>query len=280
VEVPINVDGRLTVGLGWKGKNFEMDASCLMFRFRHHHDDVYKFKPRSKDAAVVHKVGWGGSLSLINTIGGEGSDQHQIDINLNRLTDKVNTLVFIVTLFTNNANFSDIQDTYLRLIDSSTKKEHCRYNIESSGKETAKIMCKLFRYGYSTWRLKAIGHPSQGRLYKHMISKVNAFLDPMPPKRKFRITIHKVKMVKKADAKANLDANAISTFCQLRFDLDSHKTRVVKRSLEPTFNSTFDVEGHATAIEVSLLQKRGFAKQSSMARAVILVIDKMKHNEE
>jgi len=280
VEVPINVDGKMTVGLGWKGRKYEMDASCLMFRYKSHSDDVYKFKPRSKDGAVIHKVGWSGSLSLITSIGQSESDIHQIDVNLKKLSNKINTLIFIVTLFTSGANFSEIEDSYCRLIDSGTKEEYCRYTIEASGKETAKIMCKLYRYGYTAWRLKAIGHPSQGRLFKHMVSRVSPFLDPQPPKRKFKIKIHKAKLLDNNKRKmyTKEGTSGLNTFCETRFDLDSARTRVVKKSLKPTWNTSHDVSGCATTIEVAVWHKKGFNKQFFVARTVIECAEGSKMN--
>jgi len=273
LEIPINVDGKMTVGLGWKqSKKIDMDASCLMFRYRKHIDDCYKFKPRSKDGAVVHKVGWSGALSLISSSGGEGSDNHQIDVNLKRLSNKVNTLIFVVTLFTAGTTFSEVEDSYVRLIDSGTKNEYCRYTIDSSGKETAKIMCKLYRYGYTAWRLKAIGHPAQGRLYKHMISRVNPFLDAQPPKKKFRITIHKAKITNLNQRRSKKD-DGINTYCETRFDLSSSKTKIAKKTLDPTWNTVHEVEGCATTIEITLMQKRGFAKQNFLARTVVELED-------
>ena len=268
LEVPINVDGKITVGLGWKrAKKVDLDASCLMFRYQKHIDDVYKYKPKSKDGAVVHRVGWGGILNVISSSGGEGSDNHQIDVNLKRLSKKVNTLIFIVTLFTAGATFSEVEDSYVRLIDSNSYAEYCRYTIESSGKETAKIMCKLFRYGYTAWRLKAIGHPSQGRLYKHMIGRVNPFLDSQPPKRNLQITIHMAKITDLHQKRSK--GGVINTYCETRFDLDSSKTKIAKKTLEPTWNTTHIVAGCASTIEITLMQKRGFAKQSFLARLVI-----------
>merc|ERR1712063_150300 len=245
----------------------DMDASCLMFRYRKHIDDCYKFKPRSKDGAVVHKVGWSGTLSLITSVGGEGSDNHQIDVNLKKLSPKVNTLLFIVTLFTPGTTFSEVEDSYVRLIDTSSKAEYCRYAVESSGKETAKIMCKLYRYGYTAWRLKAIGHPSQGRLYKHMISRVNPFLDAQPPKRTFQITIHKAQIQNVSERRSK--KGELNTYCETRFDLSSSKTKIAKKTLEPTWNSVLVVSGCATTIEITLMQKKGFAKSSFLARVVV-----------
>jgi len=282
LEVPINVDGKMTVGLGWRQrKKFDMDASCLMFRYRQHIDDCYKFKPRSKDGAVIHKVGWSGSLSLISSIGGEGADNHQIEVNLKKLSTKINTLVFVVTLFTQGATFTDVEDSYVRLIDASSKAEYCRYTIDSSGKETAKIMCKLYRYGYTAWRLKAIGQASQGRLYKHMISRVNPFLDPQPPKKRFKITIHKANINNVNQRRTKRDGDSLNTYCETRYDLSSSKTKIAKKTNNPVWNTAHDVEGCATTIEITLMQKRGFAKTGFLARCVVeLEDDKIGKPEE
>merc|ERR1711879_256063 len=277
LEVPINVDGKMTVGLGWKTKTKEvtgtsvkvfidLDASCLMFRYKKHIDDCYKFKPKSKDNAVIHR-GAAAMGTMLTSIGGEGSDNSQIDINLKKLSPKVNTLIFIVTMFTPGTTFSEVEDSYVRLIDTSTKAEYCRYAVESSGKETAKIMCKLYRYGYTAWRLRAIGHPSQGRLYKHMISRVNPFLDAEPEKRSFKITIHKASIQNLSERRNK--KGEINTYCETRYDLSSSKTKIAKKTCEPSWNATHVVSGCATTIEITLMQKKGFAKSSFLARAVV-----------
>jgi len=267
LEIPIDIDGKITVGIGWKQKSgqgsSEMDASCLMFRYKEHRDDVYKYKPRSNDGAVTHRGGWAGGLKLIQA---GASDIQQIDVNLNKMSSKTNTLLFIVTLFTPGATFDSLEDAYVRLIGTKSAKEYCRYTLANSGQENAKILCKLYRYGYSGWRIKAIGHPGHGRLYKHMISKVNPFLDPQPPRRKFKVKVHRGKLEK---FKGKGDVNLLNTYVHLRFDLDQAKSKICKKTANPTWKSTHQLTGHATNIEISVWHRRGFAKEMYLGRCVI-----------
>jgi len=257
LEIPINVDGRVTLGLGWKGGQWDMDASCLMFRFKQHRDDVYYYKPRSKDGSVVHRGGYAG-LIRINP---EEGDAEQIDINLSKVSAKTNTLIFVVTVFSPEGNFSSVQDAYVRLMDSSTQSEYCRYTLEGGGQETARIMCRLYRYGYSKWRLQAIGEPSEGRLYKHMIPKVEPFLDDMPAKRRFRVRIHRGKLTDiKRMYKGEAKSTSLNTFCEIRFDTDKNKTKVIKKDLAPQWRSTAEVKGHSNVLEVNVMHKARFGK--------------------
>jgi len=269
LEVPINVDGRITLGLGWKGGQWDMDASCLMFRFKQHRDDVYYYKPRSKDGSVIHRGGYAG-LIRINP---EEGDAEQIDVNLSKISPKTNTLLFVVTVFSPEGNFSSVHDAYVRLIDASTQSEFCRYTLTQSGDETARIMCKLFRYGFSKWRIQALGEPSEGRLYKHMIPKVEPFLDPKPPMRKFRIRVHRgkftdIKKMYKGDSKTSLN-----TFCEIRFDIDKAKTKVVKKSLTPQWRSTKEVAGNSNILEINIMHKSRFGKEILLGTCLIPLAD-------
>jgi tellurium resistance protein TerZ len=258
LEIPINVDGRVTLGLGWKGGQWDMDASCLMFRFKQHRDDVYYYKPRSKDGAIIHRGGYAG-LIRINP---EEGDAEQIDINLQKVSAKTNTLIFVVTVFSPEGNFSSVQDAYVRLIDTTTQSEYCRYTLESGGNETARIMCRLYRYGFSKWRLQAIGEPSEGRLYKHMIPKVEPFLDDMPPKRRFRIRIHRGKLTDiKRMYKGESKTTSLNTYCELRLDTDKAKTKIIKKSLTPQWRSTAELKGNSSVLEVNVMHKARFGKE-------------------
>eukprot|EP00012_Vannella_robusta_P007902 CAMPEP_0206203724 /NCGR_PEP_ID=MMETSP0166-20121206/13044_1 /ASSEMBLY_ACC=CAM_ASM_000260 /TAXON_ID=95228 /ORGANISM="Vannella robusta, Strain DIVA3 518/3/11/1/6" /LENGTH=104 /DNA_ID=CAMNT_0053623105 /DNA_START=245 /DNA_END=556 /DNA_ORIENTATION=+ len=101
-----------------------------------------------------------------------------------------------------------------------------------------------------------------------MISRVNPFLDAQPPKKKFRITIHKAKITNLNQRRSKKD-DGINTYCETRFDLSSSKTKIAKKTLDPTWNTVHEVEGCATTIEITLMQKRGFAKQNFLARTVV-----------
>lgn len=266
LEIPINVDGKITLGLGWKGGQWDMDASCLAFRYKQHRDDVYYYKPRSKDGAVIHRGGYAGLIRVPNV---EDQDAEQIDINLNKISPKTNTLIFVVTVFSPEGNFSSVKDAYVRLIDASTSLEYCRYTLESGGDETARIMCKLYRYGYSKWRLQAIGEPSEGRLYKHMIPRVEPFLDPKPPKRKFRVRLHRGKLTDIKKMYKGDKSSGLNTFCEIRFDIDRQKTKVAKKSLNPQWRSTKEVTGNGTILEVNVMHRVRFGKEVFLGRCLI-----------
>jgi len=258
LEIPINVDGRITLGLGWKGGQWDMDASCLAFRFKQHRDDVYYYKPRSKDGAVIHRGGYAGLIRVPNVA---DQDAEQIDLNLQKISPKTNTLIFVVTVFSPEGNFSSVEDAYCRIIDSSTQLEYCRYTLDKGGDETARIMCKLFRYGFSKWRLQAIGEPSEGRLYKHMIPRVEPFLDIKPKKRKFRVRVHRGKLTDIKRMYKGSKTTSLNTFCEIRFDIDKAKTKVVKRSLNPQWRSTKEVTGHGHILEVNVMHRIRFGKE-------------------
>eukprot|EP01094_Clydonella_sp_ATCC50884_P021093 TRINITY_DN454_c0_g3_i1.p1 TRINITY_DN454_c0_g3~~TRINITY_DN454_c0_g3_i1.p1 ORF type:complete len:1201 (+),score=643.11 TRINITY_DN454_c0_g3_i1:33-3605(+) len=265
VEIPINVDGKITIGLGWKGGQWDMDASVLCFRYAEHRDDVYYYKPRSRDGGIVHRSGYAGFIRIKD---GEDKDVEQIDINLTKVSPKTNTLVFVVTVFSEESNFSSIQDPYVRLVDTSTDNEFCRYNIEQSGSETAKIMCKLYRLGFSRWRLKAIGEPADGRLYKHMITQVRPYLQEAPPKRRFKVKLHRAKL-KDMKAQYTGEESALSTFCEIRYDIDKAKSRVVKKSMTPQYKTARDVAGQGAVMEVIVKSYVRFGKEQTLARALI-----------
>jgi len=267
IEVPINLDGRITMGLGWKGGQWDLDGSCLMFRYKQHRDDVYYYKPRSKDNAIVHKGGYAGMIRG-NT---EEGDAEQIDVSLHKVSPKTNTLLFVVTVFSPEGNFSTVKDAYVRLVDNATQSEYCRYTIEQSGTETAKIMCKLYRHGFSKWRLQALGAPGEGRLYKHMIYKVDPFLDKEPPRRKFKIKIHRGKLVDiKAMYKGESEKEThLSTMCEIRYDTYSKCTRVVKKSLNPQWRAAAEIVGHGDILEINIMNKVRFGKEVLIGRCII-----------
>eukprot|EP01094_Clydonella_sp_ATCC50884_P021089 TRINITY_DN454_c0_g1_i3.p1 TRINITY_DN454_c0_g1~~TRINITY_DN454_c0_g1_i3.p1 ORF type:complete len:680 (+),score=360.58 TRINITY_DN454_c0_g1_i3:123-2042(+) len=255
LEIPINVDGRVTLGLGWTGGQWDLDASCLLFRYKQHRDDVYYYKPKSKDTAVTHKGGYAGIIRT--NIPGE--DAEQIEVNLPKVAAKTNAMLFVVTVFSPEGNFSSVRDAYVRLMDTATESEYCRYTLDKAGDETARIMCKLFRHGFSRWRLQAIGAPSEGRLYKHMISKVEPFLEDEPPKRRFKIRIHRGKLVDiKAMYKGEEKGGGLSTMVEVRYDTETKKSKLIKKSNNPQWKTAREIAGHGTQMEFNILNRVRF----------------------
>ena len=91
-----------------------------------------------------------------------------------------------------------------------------------------------------------------------MISKVNAFLDPLPPKKSFKVTVHSATILD--INKRRIVVHGCSSFAEVRFDLAKHKTRVAKKTNSPSFEQTFSVSGHDTNIEITLYTRKGFSK--------------------
>jgi len=264
LDVPINVDGRVILGLGWTGGQWDLDASCLMFRFKQHRDDVYYYKPRSKDGSVTHKGGYAGIIRTNQ----QGDDAEQIEVNLSKVAAKTNAMLFVVTVFSPEGNFSSVRDAYCRLIDGITEQEYCRYTLDQAGDETARIMCKLFRQGFSAWRLQAIGAPSEGRLYKHMISKVEPFLEDEPPKRRFKIRIHRAKLTDvKAMYKGEEKGGGLSTMVEVRFDTETKSSKLIKHSNNPQYKTAREIAGHGKIIEVNVLNRVRFGRQAASTGA-------------
>mgnify|MGYP001037719833 CR=1 FL=1 len=263
LEVPINVDGKIILGLGWKASEWDLDVSILLFRFASHKEDVYFYKPRSRDGAIVHKSGWAGSKRSRF-----GQDNEHIEINLSKLTPKTNNIIIVATVFNPKGTFSSVQDAYVRLVDPNSDHEFCHYPVPPSS-NTANIICKLYRYGFTRWRLKAIGEASGGRVYKHMISKVQPFLEAEPPKRKFRVTVHQGEfVVKYPEGQEPGRKSTMNTVCNISYDATTDKTKIAKAdapknggTLSPSYTTSKTVSGNANQLEITVLQSKRMGRE-------------------
>ena len=165
---------KLMCGLGWKG-NEDLDLSVLTFRYKEYVDHVDPVRHRnSKDGAIFHK----GDSKV-----GKGVDDERIFVDLESISSRINTLVFLVTVFNTSGEgggFAGVKDAHVRLVDATSAqsvhdegKELCRYQLSRScGNRSAQIMCKLYRVGPSRWNVLAMGEPSSGLFYEHLIPKV------------------------------------------------------------------------------------------------------------
>ena len=170
---------RVAMGLGWdavkkkgffgrsKSADIDLDASCLLFDAKGGLvDQVWFSQLRSKDGSVVHT---GDNL----TGAGEGDDE-VITVDLTTVPPQVQTLVFVVNSFTGQ-DFSQIENAFCRLVDSTTNTEVARYALSGSGTHNAQIMAKLTREG-SSWAMTALGERAQGRTFRDLIPAVSPHL--------------------------------------------------------------------------------------------------------
>ena len=159
------------VGLGWdvnvtdSGHDFDLDASVFMLgsngKIVSEKHFVFYNNPKSPDKS--------GSVEYMGdnrTGAGEGDDE-VILVNLTKVPNDVQKLVFTVTIYEadqRNQNFGQVDNAFVRLVDVKTKQEILRYDLaEDYSIETALIMAELYRKD-GTWRMSAVGSGYQGGL--------------------------------------------------------------------------------------------------------------------
>ncbi|MFJ5965746.1 MULTISPECIES: TerD family protein [unclassified Bacillus (in: firmicutes)] len=162
----------ILVGLGWDpvsqgggflgklfggggGADIDCDASVLMLkndRFTENKDLIYFGNLKSRCGSVEHT---GDNLT------GEGDgDDEQILVDLNKVPDNVNKLVFVVNIYDairRNQHFGMIQNAYIRVVDRSNNQELLKYNLkdEYAGK-TSLIVGEIYRHE-NDWKFAAVG---------------------------------------------------------------------------------------------------------------------------
>jgi len=239
---------KLMCGLGWVG-NEDLDLAVLMFRYKEFVDHIDPVRHnKSKDNSVFHK----GDAKI-----GKGSDDEKIYVDLSGISRRVNELFFLVTVFNSGqggtGGFAKVNNAHVRLVDASNfkeindpDKEITRFVLSRTcGNRSAQIMCKLWRVGPSKWNVIAMGEPSTGLFYEHLIPKVQPFLDDAPKNRVLKITIHSSK---------NLPADLLPYF-RVRFDRDSNKTSQLKKPKQK-YKESLLVQGEANAMDVGIFHKK------------------------
>ena len=86
-----------------------------------------------------------------------------IIVDLQKLPADAHTLVFVVNSYSGQ-DFSQIENAYCRLVDSTTEQEIARYELTGSGRHTAQVMAKVTRDG-AGWTMTAIGAIANGRTF-------------------------------------------------------------------------------------------------------------------
>ena len=159
------------VGLGWNinktdsGSDFDLDVSVFMLGSNEKivSDKHFIFYNNAKSPDPSASVEYMGDN---RTGAGEGDDEVVL-VNLTKVPDDVQKLVFTVTIYEadkRSQNFGQVDNAYVRLVDVKTKKEVLRYDLaEDYSIETALIMAELYRKD-GTWRMSAIGSGYQGGL--------------------------------------------------------------------------------------------------------------------
>jgi len=153
---------KVVVGLGWdaakKGlfggqHNIDCDASAIILDNEGKYVDcVYYGNTSSVSGNVFHH---GDNL----TGDGDGDDE-QITVNLANMSSNVGKIVFVVNIYaceSRKQDFGMIQNAFIRLVDSSSSKEICKYNLsENYDGKTAMIFAEVYKHD-NEWKFNAIG---------------------------------------------------------------------------------------------------------------------------
>lgn len=172
----------LLVGLGWdavkvakkgffgkKTPNIDLDASVIMLRedvAKYKEDVIYFGNLKSKCGGVIHT---GDNL----TGDGDGDDE-QILIDLQKIPQDVNKLIFVINIYAckqRNQDFGMIENAYIRISDNSNKSELIRFDLKDNyAGKTAMLVGEVYRYG-NEWKFAAIGEGTNDEGLGQMIAR-------------------------------------------------------------------------------------------------------------
>nr|WP_145486726.1 MULTISPECIES: TerD family protein [Streptomyces] len=146
----------VTVGLGWQADpGYEPDGSALLCdatgRVLSDEHFVFFNNPTSPDGSVRHD-GQGRPA---------GADDQRIRIDLTRLPDAVEKVVFPVSLYDaagRGHTFGQVRRAHIRVLDQDGDTELARYEVTGGalGQETALVLGELYRHG-AEWKFRAVG---------------------------------------------------------------------------------------------------------------------------
>ena len=104
---------------------------------------------------------------------GDG-DGEQITVDLAHLSSEIERIVFVVNIYNcteRKQDFGLIKNAYIRLVDESTGKEICKYNLSDdyAGK-TAMIFAEVYRNN-GEWKFNAIGQGTNDASISQLINR-------------------------------------------------------------------------------------------------------------
>lgn len=159
---------KIRVGLGWDaratdGAPFDLDASAFLLgandKVRGDHDFIFYNQLQSKDGAVKHQ---GDNL----TGEGEGDDE-QIIVDLEKVSEDTQKIVFVVTIHEADArkqNFGQVRNAFIRVVNEENSHEIVKFDLsEDMSTETAVIFGEIYRH-QGEWKFRAVGQGSKGGL--------------------------------------------------------------------------------------------------------------------
>ncbi|MDM1247255.1 TerD family protein [Acinetobacter sichuanensis] len=148
---------------GGGGGSIDLDASAILFDANKQVlDNVWFAQLRSRDGSIQHS---GDNLT------GEGDgDDEKIFVDLTRVPDQVQQIVFTISSF-RGQTFEKVENAFCRLVDETTNTEVAKYNLSAQGNYTALIIAKVYRHN-GAWKMSALGESCQGKTIHDIVPSV------------------------------------------------------------------------------------------------------------
>jgi tellurium resistance protein TerD len=153
----------ITIGLGWDpnegtGNNFDLDASAIMINSERKllDEDYFVFynNLKSPDGSLEHSGDDPDGKSS------DGDDDEAIKIDLTKVDPRVKEILFVVTIEDyerRKQNFGQVRNSYIRIVDNSTREEIAKYELdEDFSIETGIEFGRLYKRN-EQWRFEASG---------------------------------------------------------------------------------------------------------------------------
>ena len=169
---PVSKTGKgfLSAMFGGKQQDIDCDASVIMLsegdKLTDTKDVVYFGNLTHSSQSVCHM---GDNL----TGDGDGDDE-QIFVELKKVPEHIQKLVFVVNIYdclNRKQDFGMIQNAYIRIVDNATKTELARFNLTDNYQGyTALEVGEVYRHG-GEWKFNALGNGTRDASLKNMVSR-------------------------------------------------------------------------------------------------------------
>lgn len=154
---------KITIGLGWDpnegtGHAFDLDASAIMIdsnrKLLTEGHFIFYNNLKSPDGALEH------TGDDPDGKGSDGDDDEAIKINLSKVSQEVQEILFVVTIedfVSRKQNFGQVRNSYIRIVDDATGQEIAKYELdEDFSIETGVEFGRLYKRN-NQWKFEASG---------------------------------------------------------------------------------------------------------------------------
>lgn len=152
---------KIQLGLGWSTQT-DLDSFAFLIDKYNNIDNTVYFGNKSSGGVMLH----GDNLK-----GGTGGDDAIITVDLETVPSHIVKIKFGANIFAAGIKlwgvkkFSQVKNAYIRLVNSETGVEICRYDLTEDGKKfNAFLFADICRQPDGTWTFEAVGQGVNGSI--------------------------------------------------------------------------------------------------------------------